>query len=149
MKALTLTQPWAQLVAIGAKKIETRSWSTNYRGWLAIHAGKSKPAYARHYTHNSESIVDAFAGTRMTFYNMPRGVIVAVAQLIACRPILGDPETAGEKDFGDFTPGRFAWYLENVIVVDPVIPCQGTLGLFDVPDRRLTDLAWPTTQALL
>jgi activating signal cointegrator 1 len=40
MKALTLTQPWASLVAIGAKKIETRSWSTDYRGPLAIHAAK-------------------------------------------------------------------------------------------------------------
>jgi len=43
MKALTLTQPWATLVAIGAKKIETRSWSTPYRGPLAIHAAKRIP----------------------------------------------------------------------------------------------------------
>ena len=40
MKALTLMQPWASLVAIGAKGIETRSWSTKYRGPLAIHASK-------------------------------------------------------------------------------------------------------------
>ena len=40
MKVLTLTQPWATLVAIGAKHIETRSWATSYRGPLAIHAGK-------------------------------------------------------------------------------------------------------------
>ncbi len=38
MKALTVWQPWATLVAIGAKRIETRSWSTSYRGPLAIHA---------------------------------------------------------------------------------------------------------------
>lgn len=40
MKALTLTQPWATLVAIGAKQIETRGWATDYRGPLAIHAAK-------------------------------------------------------------------------------------------------------------
>lgn len=40
MKVLTLTQPWATLVAIGAKQIETRSWATSYRGPLAIHAAK-------------------------------------------------------------------------------------------------------------
>ncbi len=40
MKALTLTQPWASLVAVGAKRIETRSWETNYRGTIAIHAAK-------------------------------------------------------------------------------------------------------------
>src|ERR1051325_5993743 len=40
MKALTLTQPWATLIAIGAKRIETRSWSTDYHGQIAIHAAK-------------------------------------------------------------------------------------------------------------
>ena len=43
MKALTLHQPWATLVAVGEKRIETRSWSTDYRGPLAIHAGKARP----------------------------------------------------------------------------------------------------------
>lgn len=41
MKALTVRQPWASLIACGAKTIETRSWRTSYRGWLAIHAGKT------------------------------------------------------------------------------------------------------------
>src|SRR3954451_22243677 len=45
--ALTLTQPWATLVAIGAKQIETRSWGTSYRGWLAIHAAKGYPDAAK------------------------------------------------------------------------------------------------------
>src|SRR5262249_45834457 len=40
MKAITLIQPWATLVVLGAKRIETRSWKTDYRGKLAIHAGK-------------------------------------------------------------------------------------------------------------
>lgn len=43
MKALTLHQPWASLVALGVKRIETRSWSTSYRGALAIHAGLKRP----------------------------------------------------------------------------------------------------------
>lgn len=43
MKALTLTQPWASLVALGEKRIETRSWGTSYRGELAIHAAASIP----------------------------------------------------------------------------------------------------------
>ena len=40
MKALSLTQPWASLVADGRKTTETRSWLTHYRGPLAIHATK-------------------------------------------------------------------------------------------------------------
>src|SRR6202030_2406661 len=47
MKALTLTQPWATLVAIGAKRIETRSWPTLYRGPLAIYAAKRFPKWAQ------------------------------------------------------------------------------------------------------
>jgi hypothetical protein len=43
VKALTLWQPWASLVALGVKSIETRSWSTSYRGPLAVHAAKRKP----------------------------------------------------------------------------------------------------------
>lgn len=43
MKTLSLWQPWASLVALGIKTIETRSWSTKYRGPLAIHAARRRP----------------------------------------------------------------------------------------------------------
>ncbi len=43
MKALTLCQPWASLVALGHKRIETRCWETKYRGTLAIHAAAALP----------------------------------------------------------------------------------------------------------
>jgi len=47
VKALTMTQPWAMLVALGENSIETRSWSTKYRGALAIHSAKAFPKEAR------------------------------------------------------------------------------------------------------
>lgn len=47
MKVLTLHQPWASLIALGIKTIETRSWSTQYWGPLAIHAGAATPTQAR------------------------------------------------------------------------------------------------------
>lgn len=40
MKALTISQPFASLIASGEKWIENRIWYTSYRGPLAIHAGK-------------------------------------------------------------------------------------------------------------
>jgi hypothetical protein len=46
MKALTLIQPWASLVAIGAKRVETRGWRTSYRGPLAI-ASRASSDYRR------------------------------------------------------------------------------------------------------
>lgn len=49
MKVLTIKQPWASLIIEGYKRFEFRSWKTNYRGELLIHAGKSidKEAYER------------------------------------------------------------------------------------------------------
>lgn len=44
MKTLTIRQPWASLIAAGVKTIETRSWSTRYRGPLAIHAAEATPS---------------------------------------------------------------------------------------------------------
>lgn len=45
MKALTIIQPWATLIASGHKMNETRSWKTNYRGEVLIHAGKNPKDY--------------------------------------------------------------------------------------------------------
>ena len=41
MKVLTVKEPWASLIAYGYKEYEFRSWKTNYRGKILIHAGKS------------------------------------------------------------------------------------------------------------
>ena len=38
MKALSIRQPWADLIVDGKKSIETRKWNTHYRGWFYIHA---------------------------------------------------------------------------------------------------------------
>lgn len=98
MKAITLTQPWATLIAIGAKKIETRSWGTSYRGPLAIHAAKglgpgginaylerctaSEPIYA---ALNDAGLVP-FTWDADALLALPRGAIVAVCTLADCRP---------------------------------------------------------------
>jgi hypothetical protein len=41
VKALSIRQPWAWLIVTGYKDIENRSWRTNYRGPLLIHAGRA------------------------------------------------------------------------------------------------------------
>lgn len=129
MKALTLTQPWATLVALGHKRVETRSWSTKYRGPLAIHAAKGYPAYAR--------------GVAAAEYANPRGLlapgtllalggIVARARLVDVRRTeeVVDRLSAQEQRLGNYAPGRFAWFLEDI---DPtgMIPAVGKLGLWD------------------
>lgn len=90
MRVLTLTQPWATLVAIGAKKIETRSWSTAYRGPLAIHAAKGFPAGCRELVNDPYDIdlckpfVTALRPHGYTSSTqLPLGAIVAVCELKA------------------------------------------------------------------
>lgn len=82
MKLLSLWEPWASLMAIGAKRIETRSWSTGYRGWLAIHA-------AKRWTKN-EIFFSQFgpcAAALGANWEPALGGIVAVVKLIDCTRI--------------------------------------------------------------
>lgn len=133
MKAITLIQPWATLVAIGAKKIETRSWATDYRGPLAIHAAKGFPVAARAVCTENYTIRWHLRQARIDVDELPRGVIVAVCRLVDCRRIRGkvDEPRYSEVCFGDYTPGRYAWVLEDVRPVIPPIPAKGALGLWE------------------
>src|ERR1700738_5139808 len=80
MIALTLTQPWATLVAIGAKRIETRSWRTPYRGSLAIHAAKGFPKWAKETCLESEFAIELGPDA------LPLGAVIATCRLISCIP---------------------------------------------------------------
>lgn len=119
MKALTIRQPWAQLIAIGAKTIETRSWPTKHRGRIAIHAGAHRPATVWHHDANkdappevdlvamgscwewTENIDDYTSGGAYRWVG-PLGAIVATARLDDCVPIIDEP-------IGDLPPGPFVY----------------------------------------
>lgn len=116
MKALTLIQPWASLITEGIKTIETRSWSTKYRGPLAIHAGKK---------------VDEEACMKFGFD--PESVytsrILCIVQLVDCVQF-PNPKAPPDK-YGDFTAGRYGWILEKPLRINP-IKMNGSLGLWSV-----------------
>lgn len=90
MKAITILQPWASLIAIGAKRFETRSWPTSYRGPIAIHAGKSWPDAVKN-NEISEHIHKALCwkGGFGKFSDIPRGSVIAIADLVECWAIDG------------------------------------------------------------
>lgn len=166
LKALTLTQPWATLVALGQKRIETRSWSTPYRGLIAIHAAKGFPRWAMETCDEppfyevltkhgilwpaGDPTLTPYASERYAAF--PLGAIVAIARLVdvvstgntrhdsrrGCPAFHISQGSWGlnqqEHAFGDFTPGRFAWLLANVIRLAEPIPCNGALGVWTVPD---------------
>ena len=151
MKALTLTQPWATLVSIGAKRIETRGWSTAYRGPLAIHAAKGFPKWAREFTMEPvcyEAVKARYCQRDVDhrakgFPAYPTGVILATCSLVdilptetvGCLPGVFDdyPElkTAQELEFGDYAPGRYGWVLEDIKPLETPVPAKGALGLWE------------------
>lgn len=146
MKALTLTQPWASLVAIGAKRIETRSWRTDYRGPLAIHAAKAPDLTGVVVQTPFYQTLKA-AGLDPIF--LPYGAVLATAELVSVRQIepvhsitgwkwdtpdgrtIDFPLNRPESDFGDYRDGRYAWLLYNVMRLPAPIPARGALGLWD------------------
>lgn len=144
MKTLTIRQPWATLIALGQKKIETRSWKSKYRGSLLIHAGKSidKKSCLR------EPIKSALKNHGYTEKNLPTGVIIAKCELIDCIKMKdwiadtslkvikatlenGKAITGNELELGDFTPGRYSWILDNIELLKNPIPAKGKLSLWE------------------
>jgi hypothetical protein len=145
MKALSLTQPWATLIAIGAKRIETRSWATPYRGILAIHAATAMPPDCREFAYADPAgkvLTDAGILLGGDCAALPRGAIVAVAHLVQVWPTRGFwdrnsvrdlPPATHEEDFGDYAEGRYGWLLTDVVPLSTPIPCKGALGVWEVP----------------
>jgi hypothetical protein len=145
MKAITLHQPWASLIAIGAKPFETRSWPPPR--WLigqriAIHAGKKGWRDAI-----DEPMLRAFASAGYQYENMPLGAVVCTARLAGAyrlsREIGGHagiaemlPKSARlanvrADDFGDYSPGRWAWMLDEIAARLPPDPARGAQGFWD------------------
>ena len=133
MKALTLTQPYATAVALGIKRVETRSWRTNYRGELAIHAAIGFPRWARDFRMTELALGRGAA-------RIPRGAVVAIVQLVDCRRVeevaieisQDDPQRWGiEHLYGDYSPGRWAWVLADVEPLAEPVCVKGALGLWE------------------
>ncbi|MBO4785212.1 MAG: ASCH domain-containing protein [Lachnospiraceae bacterium] len=127
MKVLTLREPWASLIGENIKKIETRSWFTHYRGELYIHAGLTKiPPNDARMNRLAKELTGAFHF----------GTIFAKCNLVDCVKIdEAFANSVKESDFlcydcGDYTPGRYAWILEDIELIEP-ITATGKLGLWN------------------
>lgn len=154
MKALSVKQPWAALIASGQKTIETRTWPTKYRGALLI-CSSAKPENEggfqcpqcfsfqdKYDIQASVELMGRLAGGE-TFCKdcgvwviptpiqaSPSGVMMCVAELVDCRPMTAADEKAACCKVYD---GAYSLVLQNVRRVNPV-PVKGQLGLFEVSD---------------
>ena len=136
MKTLSLTQPWATLIAIGAKKIETRSWGTNHRGPLVIHASKAFPRDAQDFCAKEpfRTVLQTHFGPDWYPNDLPLGCILAITTLKTCmrmtEHLIAGIESP-ERDFGNYEVGRYAWFLGEPHVLPEPIPAKGSLGLWE------------------
>lgn len=163
MKALTIWQPWASLLACGAKQYETRSWATSYRGPIAIHAAKKN-------VFDALTLIPVPVALEMKrligaeWNDLPTEAVIAMGELVNVWHIVHHPgldvDTAKfinigaeslttdkhasdfgnyfvpskqEFAFGDWTPGRYAWEIVNVKMITPV-PIKGRQGLWEWRD---------------
>jgi len=139
IKALSVMQPWATLIALGAKRIETRSWSTSYRGPLAIHAS-SRMSREAVLSLRAPPMREALAaggyqqgsGPASNPCGLPLGVVIAVVTLVDVQRITQQHVPAEpERSFGDYTPGRFAWFMRDVRCLPEPVEAKGALGLWE------------------
>jgi hypothetical protein len=129
MKALTISQPFASLIARREKFVENRNWSTSYRGPLAIHAGKG---------------TQYLTATELRQYLT--GGVIAVAELVGCLRLDGVLRSAHPSKIfvargsgitfrdvieHEHSEGPWCWVLSNVTPVE-FFPCRGEQGLWNV-----------------
>jgi hypothetical protein len=143
MKCLSVMQPWASLIVTGEKKIETRSWSTNYRGWLLIHASRKwekeqkdlclqEPFFTSLLNHFKNG-VSPILGTC--------GCIIGAVKLTDCHLTNAYcTQDAKELRFGDFSQGRYEWRLEQPHPLAVPVRHKGNVGLFEVENECISEL---------
>ena len=134
--ALSWKQPYAELMMYG--KIETRTWKTNFRGWVMICASKKE------YDFKSVISISGFdQANRVTQYSkgyigsaeswvwgFPNGMAVGIARLVDCRPMRPQDE---EKCFVQFRSDLYCHVYDDVSRIEP-FPWTGSQGWKEVPE---------------
>lgn len=149
MKALTLWQPWATLVAMESKRIETRIWSTKWRGEIAIHSAAKLPPKWLGRSSQSEQFRDELAdlfcvrrdrddqaGKRVDdiLRGLPYGKVVCIVRIVdvlETSEVFRETLSHRERIFGNYEDGRYAWKFQMVDVIEPPIPAKGFQRLWN------------------
>ena len=123
MKALTIKEPWATLIIEGYKEYEFRSWKTNYRGKILIHAGKS---------------LEKDKAKKFKEYNLEYSCseIIGEAELVDCIKVTDEFDNELKKKnslvYGNSGHVQnYGWKLENIKKYDKKIKVNGKLGLWN------------------
>ena len=130
MKVISITEPYASLIKEQKKLIETRSWKTNYRGPIAIHAGKKI---------DKSVFEDPFYCDILNKYGITKDNIVTSAILGV--GILSDIKrtedlvasiSEKEKKLGTYTENRYGWFIKEIRELETPLFYKGSLGLWNL-----------------
>ena len=131
MKVISIIEPWASLIKEKVKYIETRSWKTNYRGKIYIHASLKKVPKKDERINILISLLEN--------KNFKYGHIIAEATLVDC--IYMDEKFISKiknnnKEYicGEYSIGRYAWVLKDIKELNEPIPAKGNLGIWNYND---------------
>jgi hypothetical protein len=132
IKAITLQQPWATLVACGRWKYEPRDYAVNYRGPIAIHAATKLDGIdaAMGLVETQSALCEM--GYALEF--LPLGAIIAVGELAECVPLRALPSDVQREDAR--LSGRavgHALRFEHMRELDRPIAASGRGMLWTVP----------------
>ena len=134
MKVLSLWQPWASLMARRFKTIETRTWPCPFNGELFIHAAKGglKSGERRELEAHPRWRKALQALGVQEINDLPRGAVLCRLDVVEVSPTDQLVDMRVDDDellFGNFDPGRFAWFTKNVRRFYPV-EVTGRQGIF-------------------
>lgn len=129
MKVLSLTEPFATLIKEKKKLVETRSWKTNYRGELYIHASLTKIPKSSLERKELMSLVEE---KEMNF-----GYIICKCKLVDCiymtKEYVENMKKNNHQEYicGKYEVGRYAWILENITPLEHPIKAKGQLNVWN------------------
>ncbi len=128
MKVLSIKEPFATLIKDKEKKIETRSWKTNYRGELYIHASLTK--------YKNESMDKFYIDSLIKNKKLNYGYIICKCKLVDCIKIdktFQEKISKNRKEYklGDYKEGRYAWILEDIEKLSEPIKAKGKLNIWE------------------
>lgn len=121
LRCLSIRQPWAWLVCIGAKSVENRTWKTDFRGTIAIHASTSKSMVNNAERHSDSRLIKA--------KDFSFGAIIGVADIDDITMYGPDLETVGHAS------GPYCWRMSHGRLLKKPIPLSGKLNLFFLDEK--------------
>ena len=132
MKVLSLTEPFATLIKEKKKYVETRSWKTNYRGTLYIHASSTKM--------KKEDKEDTELMSLLQNIPLNYGHIICKCTLVDYIYMTNNYVNSMKRNHqeficGEYKEGRYAWILKDIKVLENPIPAKGHLGIWHYEEK--------------